>query len=82
MLSAVEDTPASAGLGDAGEDQDGEGGVSTVLVDWSVGMGCFFLSLAAFSRWRSRPLVEGEQEAQLSNGADRAVPSSLGQEAN
>ena len=82
VLRAAEVTAASVGLVDGGEDQDGEGGVSTAFVNWSVGMGCFFLSLAAFTRRRSRPSVGGEQQARPSNGAGPAVPLSLSQEAN
>ena len=81
VLSA-ENTAASLGLGEGGEDHGGGGGVSTAVVGWSVGLGCIFLSLAALTQRRSRSSVEGAQQAQSNNGAGRAAPLSFGQEAN
>ena len=82
VLRAAENPATAVGLGEHGDGPYRKGRVSTAFLFGSVGLGCFFLSLAAFFRRRPWPPVEGEQRARPNNGAGRAVPLSSNQEAN
>ncbi len=65
----------AAGSGDdaRGDETNGGGGVSAVVVRASLGLGCLFLALAALVRWRFSP--PGGEPRSLSGGGAGAAPS-------